>query len=235
MNSKSNLNSNSLSEVCKRKEEEDPAQNEKLNPAQTAKPQPAHGHPFLFSAPGPSHRPKPAQATQPAISSLPSRVRPSSLFLGPPFFFPSWPGLPSPPARSAARASPSHQRPRARLPATLTRSQAHTSAPRSSSTPPHAHNTAPGPACRSPAPSLRPSRAPSSSRSARTPRTAHPRVVPRPAPHGPLSPRRRSPADPVDPRVSSVFSASAQRSNGCPAIPAGITTGTPPRDPRRLL
>jgi len=86
LNSKSNLNSNSLSEVCKRKEEEDPAQNEKLNPAQTAKPQPAHGHPFLFSAPGPSHRPKPAQATQPAFSSLPSRVRPSSIFLGPPFF-----------------------------------------------------------------------------------------------------------------------------------------------------
>ena len=96
MNSKSNLNSNSLSEVCKRKEEEDPAQNEKLNPAQTAKPQPAHGHPFLFSAPGPSHRPKPAQATQPAFSSLPSRVRPSSIFLGPPFFphGPACPHLP---------------------------------------------------------------------------------------------------------------------------------------------
>ena len=82
MNSKSNLNSNSLSEVCKRKEEEDPAQtqNEKLNPAQTAK----------------SHRPKPAQATQPAFSSLPSRVRPSSIFLGPPFFphGPACPHLP---------------------------------------------------------------------------------------------------------------------------------------------
>ena len=98
MNSKSNLNSNSLSEVCKRKEEEDPAQtqNEKHNPAQTAKPQPAHGHPFLFSAPGPSHRPKPAQATQPAFSSLPSRIRPSSIFLGPPFFphGPACPHLP---------------------------------------------------------------------------------------------------------------------------------------------
>ena len=105
MNSKSNLNSNSLSEVCKRKEEEDLAQtqNEKHNPAQTAKPLPAHGHPFLFSAPGPSHRPKPAQATQPAFSSLPSRVRPSSLFLGPPFFFPhglACPHLPLAPQRA---------------------------------------------------------------------------------------------------------------------------------------
>ena len=119
MNSKSNLNSNSLSEVCKRKEEEDPAQNEKLNPAQTAKPQPAHGHPFLFSAPGPSHWPKLAQATQPAFSSLPSRVLPSSIFLGPPFF-PHGPACPHLPL-ALQRAPPSHQRPRARLPATLTR------------------------------------------------------------------------------------------------------------------
>ena len=81
-----------------KRKEEDPAQtrNEKHNPAQTAEPQPAHGHPFLFSAPGPSHRPKPAQATQPAFSSLPSRVRPSSIFLGPPFFphGPACPHLP---------------------------------------------------------------------------------------------------------------------------------------------
>ena len=73
---------------------------------------------FLCARPIP-----PAQASpgNPARLLLPSLPHPAQFHFPWPTLFPSWPGLPSPPARSAARVPPSHQRPRARLQATLTR------------------------------------------------------------------------------------------------------------------
>ena len=97
----------------------------------------------------------------PARLLLPSLPHPAQFHFPWPTLFPSWPGLPSPPARSAARVPPSHQRPRARLPATLTRPRCPTRA-------------APGPHALWPSPRTQPLPLP--------PQTARPALPPRAQP-----------------------------------------------------
>jgi hypothetical protein len=107
------------------------------------------------------------------------------------------------PRDPAARASLSHQRPRARLPATLTRAQAHASAPhshvrlhqpapRSSSTPPHAHNTASGPARLSPRERARPAHTRGPANTPPSAQRPHRASASSPRPAGPTCQRSRA-------------------------------------------
>jgi len=179
---------------------------------------------FLCARPIP-----PAQASpgNPARLLLPSLPRPAQFPFPRPALFFSLTARPALTSRSLRSA-------RFLLsPAALTRAQAHASAPRShvrlhqpaprsSSTPPHAHNTAPGPARLSPRERARPAHTRGPANTPPRAQRPHPASASSPRPAGPTRQRHVSPApsaaDSLDPPIRPVFSVETPARNGSAVI-----------------